>query len=214
MLASVDADRLVALASEHRLVIALVPMVGDFIPGGGPVLQIWGAVDRGCEHALTGCLHLAAERTLEEDVGFGIRQLVDVAERALSPGTNDPSTAIQALDQLHDLLRRLCVRRFPSPQRAGRDGVTRLIVPRPDFEDYLGLALNEIRRAGATSLQVARRLRVLLDDLEAVAPPARRRAIARQLSLLDDSVRAHFPDKRDAELALQSEAQRQHLLDS
>ena len=82
---------------------------------------------------------------MTQDAAFGFRQLVDIGERALSPGTNDPTTAVQALDELHDLLRRLAVRSFPSPVRLDEDGLLLLVLPRPSWADYVALAPDEIR---------------------------------------------------------------------
>lgn len=122
---------------------------------------------------------------MTQDAAFGFRQIVDIAERALSPGVNDPTTAVQALDELHDLLRRLARREIPSPLRLADDGSILLRVPRLGWADYVALALDEIRGYGAGSIQVARRLRYLLLDLKDVAPRFREEPIDRQLHLLD-----------------------------
>jgi uncharacterized membrane protein len=138
---------------------------------------------------------------MQQDTAFGFRQLVDIAERALSPGINDPTTAVQALDQLHDLLRRLAHRRFPAPTRKDEGGTVRLICPRPDWDAYVRLAVDEVREYGEGSLQVARRLRFLLEDLLRMAPAFRRAELVRQLVLLDASVGRGFPDPREATMA-------------
>jgi uncharacterized membrane protein len=112
------------------------------------------------EHVVVG-----TERTPHQDPAFGFRQLVDVAERALSPGINDPTTAVQALDQIHDLLRSLCTRAIPAGSRMDDSGQLRLILPRPHWESFVRLGLDEIREYGEGSIQIARRLRVILEDL-------------------------------------------------
>ena len=135
---------------------------------------------------------------MRQDVPFGLRQIVDVAERALSPSINDPTTAVQAIDQLHDVLRILVDRRFPEPWRADDDGRLRLVLPRPDWSSYVHLAFDEIRSSGQGSIQIMRRLRFMAEDLLAVAPSFRRRALQEQIELLDASIRRSFADRTDA----------------
>ena len=110
--------------------------LGQFVPEGAPLLDVHGAgaVD---DRALAGCVRLGKDRTMEQDVAFGLRQLVDVAERALSPGINDPTTAVQALDELHDLLRRLASRPLPDGVHHDTDDRVRLLTPAPQFGAFL-----------------------------------------------------------------------------
>ena len=180
----VQDDQLVDLARQGSARLRLVPRVGDFVPCGAPLIEVRGGDGLDDEAAVRAVL-LDNERTLHQDVAFGFRQLVDIAEKALSPGINDPTTAVQCLDQIHDLLRRLAGRPYPSGAHLDEDGELRLYVPSACWDDHVALALDEIRHWGAGSLQVQRRLRTLLLDLLEVAPPGRRRALARQLELLD-----------------------------
>jgi uncharacterized membrane protein len=197
VMVAVDEDRLLDVAAEARLVVRIVPLMGDFVAEGAPVLDVWSpqpAVDGG---ALLDCIAFADERTIEQDAAFGFRQIVDIAERALSPGVNDPTTAAQAIDQLHDLLRRLVGREFPSRARVDRSGELRVIAPRLSWEDYVDLAFDEIRLYSGRSLQVVRRLRGALTDLVAAAPADRAGALERQLKLLDRDVTREFDDPLD-----------------
>jgi uncharacterized membrane protein len=173
---TVDAGRLVAAARRAGVVLVLRAELGRFVPEGGPVLDVHGdgALD---DRAVARCLRLAKDRTMEQDVAFGFRQLVDVAERALSPGTNDPTTAVQALDELHDLLRRLATRSLPDGVHRDDDGVVRLVTPPPRFADFLHLALQEVDQYGADAPQVQARIDVLLDDLAAAARPEHLQAV-------------------------------------
>ena len=111
----VDIDELVDEAARCDVVLVLVPRVGQFVPEGAPLLQVHCASDaEGLNvERLRRFVALGRERTMQMDLAFGFRQLVDVAEKALSPGINDPTTAIQCLDQIHNLLRRLMDRNFP-----------------------------------------------------------------------------------------------------
>lgn len=196
-----DPDRLLEIAERCDVVIALIPMVGDFIGHDATIMQVWGELSEGDTQALVSALSVARERTLHQDASFGFRQLVDIAERALSPGINDPSTAVQVVDQLHDLLRRLAPRAIPGAQRVDDAGRLRLILPRPDWADYVALAVDEIRLYGMSSLQVVRRLRYLLEDVRSIAPIARHPPLARQLALLDAGLRVGFELDADRETA-------------
>jgi uncharacterized membrane protein len=172
---AVDERTLVAAAREGDAVLVLRVALGQFVPEGAPVLDVHvGPIDG---RAAAGCVRLGKDRTMEHDVTFGFRQLVDVAERALSPGINDPTTAVQALDELHDLLRRLATRPLPDGVHRDGDDLVRLLVPAPRFEDFLTLGLEEIEQYGADSVQVQRRIDAPLADLAAAAPPAHRSAV-------------------------------------
>jgi uncharacterized membrane protein len=90
------------------------------------------------------------ERTAEQDPKYPIRLLVDIAIKALSPAINDPTTAVQAIDQIEDLLRRLGRRDLDAGQARDAKGVLRLIFPMPTWEDYLALAFDEVRNMAPT----------------------------------------------------------------
>jgi uncharacterized membrane protein len=189
VLAAVDDRALLALAIEADVVIELVPSLGDFVVRGGALVRVWGAshldARRVREH-----IAIAEERTPQQDPAFAFRQLVDVAERALSPGINDPTTAVQAIDRIHDLLTTLAPRRFPSPARVDAAGRLRLFLPRPDWDALVHLAFDEIRQYGAGSIQVVRRLRAALDDLRAICAPERCAVLDLEQGELDLAVRA------------------------
>jgi uncharacterized membrane protein len=95
---------------------------------------------------------------------------------------------VQVLDELHELLRHLAGRAFPSPVRANAAGTPRLILPRPPWDDFVHLALEEVRQYGAGSSQVMNRLRALLDDCLAFVPPDRAPPLAEQRGLLQAAV--------------------------
>jgi uncharacterized membrane protein len=171
-LVGVDEERLATAASQGDRLLELLPSVGEFVPEGAPLARLWGGWDEAAIDEVRGAVGLGSERTFKQDAAFGLRQLVDIALRALSPGINDPSTAVMAIDRLHDLLRRLAVRRFPSRERVV-DGTVRLVLSRPGWDDYVRLAVDEIRQAGDGQSQVDRRLRSMLEDLRSVAPEDR-----------------------------------------
>lgn len=204
----IDERELMKLACDRDLVIELVPFIGDFVARGAPLFRVWGS-GRIELAELRDHVVFSHERTPHQDPAFGFRQLVDIAERALSPAVNDPTTAVQAMDQLHDLLRTLVVRPFPSPVRADESGRVRLILPRPDWSAYVRLALDEIREYGEGSIQVARRMRALLEDLIAIAPPDRLDILEEQLRLLELAARRGFATEEERRLASRANVQGQ-----
>ena len=156
------------LAARHDVRVQLLRAVGEFVPAGAPLMDVYGP-GRPEVSQLRRAVLLGRERSMDEDVGFGMRQLVDIAERALSPGVNDPTTAVQVLDQLHDLLRRLATRHLVPRRRTGADGTVLVEVPQPGFADYLDLAVGEIAYWGRDDQRIQRRLGVLLRDLHQAA---------------------------------------------
>ena len=108
------------------------------------------------ERTLLRGIRLATSRTVEQDPQYAIRLLVDAAIRALSPAINDPTTAVQALDQIEDLLRRLGGRQLDHGQAFDPLGMLRLTFLVPTWEDYLALSFDEIRQYGATGQRAAR----------------------------------------------------------
>ena len=186
----VDHRGLVETARESACTIELLPALGDFSPAGSPLLRIDppGAPLDAARAA--GMVELGPERTMNQDLAYGMRMLVDIAERGLSEPFLDPTTAVQAIDRLHDCLRQLVRRPFPDGRHTDGDGIVRLVVRELDWDGYVRLAFDEIREAGTTSPQVPRRLAAAIDDLLTVAPPDRREPLERQRVLLAAAVGA------------------------
>lgn len=167
----VNYGRLVAWAKSNDVVITIDRPVGEFLTEGQNMLRVWGTdeLEEGTTEKLFASIGVGAERQLWQDVAFGIRQLVDIAERALSPGVNDPTTAVQCIDELHRILRRLVQRQSPSPYIVDDEGAVRIVHHPQSIEGHVRLAVDEISHYGKDSLQVPVRLRRMLDDLEGVA---------------------------------------------
>jgi uncharacterized membrane protein len=183
--------------------LELVPALGEFVPAGAPLFRVHGSAADLDEARVHGALILKAERTLDEDVAYGLRLLVDIAERSLADSPfQDPTTAVQAIDRLHDILRQLAPRPFPDGRYRDAGGELRLTVPTMSWEAYVHLAFDEIRLVGAGSPQISRRLNAALTDLRSVAPAERRQVLDEQLELLATATRASLDDRRDAEMAL------------
>ena len=144
------------------------------------------------------------ERTFQQDPKYAIRLLVDIAIKALSPAINDPTTAVQALDQIEDLLLRLGRRDLDIGDFDDDAGRLRLVVPFPTWDDFLLLALDEIRSCGATSVQVMRRMMALVKHLTEVLPASRTAALQHWEHRLQSTMRDRLPmcdEKKDAAVA-------------
>lgn len=199
----IGTDALVAQAERADCVLELVPALGAFVPAGGPLFIVHGSPEHLDENRLFDALSLKPEPTLDEDVAYGMRLLVDVAERSLSESPfQDPTTAVQAIDRLHDILRHLASRPFPDGRFPDEDGQIRLLVKMMTWEDYVHLAFDEIRMAGAGSPQVSRRLVAALMDLRGVALPERIAVLDEQARLLRAATVEAMHDERDIRFAL------------
>ncbi len=199
---SVDARGLVAVARDADVVIELLPPIGDLVAPGSPLFRIDGdggsAVD---DRRLRDSVAVGDERTIRQDPAFVFRLLADISAKALSPGVNDPTTAVQALDQVELLLVRLAGRRLTPGEVDDRDGAVRFRFPAPSWEDFLSIALDETRMFGEGSVQVSRRLLALLEDLLRVVPDPRRAAVAEQLAILESSTKRSFGEAAERLLA-------------
>jgi uncharacterized membrane protein len=194
VVAEFDLRTLVDLARSAHAIICLQCSVGDTLMEGAPLASIHGGAGMVSETRLRSGIRLGPTRTFEQDPRYAIRLLVDVAIRALSPAVNDPTTAVQALDQIEDLLRRLGTRGLTRGFVRDEAGVVRVVFPAPTWQDYLELSFDEIRQYGAGSLQVQRRLRAALRGLAGTLPPGERRtAVHAYLEHLDEALdRAGF----------------------
>ena len=142
-------------------------------------------------------IELGGERIFEQDPKYAIRLLVDIAIRALSPAVNDPTTAVQALDQIEDLLLRLGSSNLDAGEFLDEDGKLRLVVPFPTWEDFLLLAFDEIRSYGSSSVQVMRRMKALVSDLMASVPEERRAALSHWQQRLQTTIKRSFEDAEE-----------------
>lgn len=201
MVMAFSVAELVKHGTDTNATIELVPQVGDFISQGDPLFRI--APAGGAVHAnrLRASVAVGAERTLDQDPRFVFRILVDIASRALSPAINDPTTAVQAIDQIHHLLLSVGRRNLGDGQVRDRAGTVRLLFGTPDWADYVMLAVSEIRQYGQASLQVNRRLRAMLEHLIEVLPQARRPPLCEELALLGIGVERSFKDEEDRKRA-------------
>ncbi len=204
VLQHVDVDRLARVGARLDIVVRVVPETGDYVPEGATVVEAWGSPDQDVHlrwEDVDETLGFGPERTMTSDLAFGYRQLADIGAKALSPALNDPTTAVQCVDRLHDLLRVEATR--PPIARVHRDddGRVRVVHSAISWDELLGLAFDEIRIYGSNSLQVVRRIRAALEDLYVVAGPRGAAALDNQVGLLDRAIRRSFSDQVDREHA-------------
>jgi uncharacterized membrane protein len=200
---------LVRKAVRHDCALEVVCSVGDFVPLGSPVINVYATRDQPDPRTLAGSIALGQERSIEDDPAFALRIMVDIAIRALSPAVNDPTTGVQLINQIEALMRDL----LPYLDAAGhlviadRRGAVRLVVPVRTFEDYLRLAVTEIRESGGSSTQVCRRLRSMLEAMIDITGPAFRPTVEAELAKLDRTIETHFTDLGDRAFARRPDRQ-------
>lgn len=207
VIARYEISALVKLAEESDALLVMECGVGETLVEGTALLKVHRARQPLDEQRLMHCIRLETSRTYEQDPKYAIRLLVDIAIRALSPAINDPTTAVQALDQIEDLLRRLGRRELDAGQVADARGIPRLIFPVPTWQDYLAVSFDEIRRFGGTSVQVVRRLRSVLVGLAEAVNAERRNAVLRYIEHLNFGVDRSDFDAQDRASALEEDRQ-------
>jgi uncharacterized membrane protein len=195
------------MARQSDSVVELIAAAGDTVLEMTPLIRVYGAREPMDEAALKGAIEVRSERTFEQDPQYALRLLVDIGIKALSSAINDPTTAVQALDQIEGLLIRLGQRNLEIGSFRDQAGMLRLILPRPTWENFLRLALDEIHSYGAGSVQVMRRMKALIKNLLSVLPPERHAAlrqwdqevqesIARSFVGMEEQIAASIPDRQ------------------
>jgi uncharacterized membrane protein len=207
VLLAFDEEGLLKLAQQADCVIELVPQVGDFIATDDPLFRIYAGGQAISEDSLRQSVAVGPERTLEQDPAFAFRVIVDIGAKALSPAINDPTTAVLAIDQIHHLLRQVGSRQLDTGRECDASGKLRLVYQTPDWEDFVRLAVTEIRHFGGASIQVARRLRAMLESLIRALPAERAVLLRQELSLLHRSAERFFVEPEDRSLAAVSDSQ-------
>ena len=205
----IDQGDLVELAQDEDAVITLDVYPGDYLVDGTPLGAAW-PVDGGrfdeetagrIADRVAGCVHLGFERTGSQDVGHGLRQLTDVANMALSPGINDPTTAIHALGHISSFLCDLTDRDLGADLLRDDDDRVRVVLGRPDLGAYVDLGISQPRRYGASDPQVMEKIFQVLLDLSYRAAPDQRPVVRGQLERVRVTVDAQSFDA-DERIAL------------
>lgn len=218
VLRDVHVARVCRVARRHGVVVHLLPRIGDFLVPGTRIVALHaehgaaGGTGRRVDTARVGracnrALSTGVERTFHQDLAFGLRQLVDVALRALSPAVNDPTTAVQCLDRVQQFLAEAGTRPLGLLLYGDRAGAVRLVQDLPTWRDLVRLGFVEIRNVAPGNPQVTRRMRAALEDLVGMVPEERRGPLREQLSLLEQAVERKTDDTRVREFALTADRQ-------
>jgi len=174
----VDLDRLIALAKAYGICVRLERRVGQFVPAGVPLARVSKperlAAD--CALHLLAALDIGPTRTMQQDIEFGIIQIVDIALRAMSPAINDPSTAITCVDQLGRITIKWISRVPPPSHYYAPPHVLRLVVPWMTFDNLLDTAFEQIRHYAAADVAVSLRLMRAFSDIASATQLADLRA--------------------------------------
>jgi uncharacterized membrane protein len=211
---SVDEDRLMALAQSVGGFLEIVNRPGAFATEGAPLARLHAAppLPKDFCEMLNKAFTLGPNRTMTSDAGFGMDQLVEVASRALSPGINDPFTAISCLNRIGEALSRLATRPVPSACRYDDDGVLRIVACPLLFPEMVNSAFDPIRQYGSSSLAVTLHLLYVLDVVAAQANgEENREALRRQARLVHDG-RSALSEPADREAVSERYARTMHSL--
>jgi uncharacterized membrane protein len=206
-------EGLMELATERDLIIELRQRPGDYVAPGATLARIWPKerVNDELERAINGAFLLGADRTQEQDLRFPLNQLVEVAVRSLSPGIDDPFTALQCIDHLSAGLASLARRHIPSAMRSDREGRLRLIARPTTFDEALRESFGPILESGRRRMAIVRRM---LEALEGLAGCAKRPEDQREIRIQADrilrAVNETLPDREDRALLARL---RQEVLD-
>ncbi len=207
-IAELDLSALVDLARQADGTIVMASAVGDTLVEGAPLLRVHGGLRPLPEDALLRAVRLARERTFEQDPKYPIRLLVDVAIKALSPAINDPTTAVQTIDQLEDLLRRLGSSELDAGYATDENGAFEARLPDPDLGRLFDARLRrdsavrrELGSGDAADAGGSRRPRRMAADED------RRQAVRRYLEQLDRAIETSAFDAEDQRMAMADDRQ-------
>ncbi len=185
----IDEDEMLAFAHDTNAVVRMEYAIGSYVTKGSVLVSVaeYSAsqqpIDKREASRLHQCYSIGNQRLIDQDAGFGLRQLVDIAVKALSAGINDTSTAIMCIDRLGSLLALLAGRDLGSPVRA-EDGQVRVIARRPDFASYLATAFDQVRTNAAEDEAIYLRLLVALHTVaQRTRRPDYHRVIGQQAEL-------------------------------
>ncbi|MGW2200961.1 DUF2254 domain-containing protein [Streptomyces sp. NPDC001774] len=204
VLRDVNVALLVRIAERHGVVLRVLPRIGDFVVPGTPILAVHGGT---VPRRIGAAVSVGVERTYHQDLGFGLRQLADIGLRALSPAVNDPTTAVQCLDRITQILAAVAERPLGAVHHRDRKGTVRLVQDVPDWTDLVDLGLTEIRGCAPGSPQVSRRMLAGIDDLLLLVPDVRREPLVRHRTLLTHLVERTEPETADRAFALEGDRQ-------
>ncbi len=184
-----DVPGLLRVAARRDLVVHLLITPGDWVQQDAPLFGVWpaSATDEETAAALNDQITVGAQRSIEQDPAFGIRQLVDVAVKAISPGINDPTSATDCIDRLGQIL--VAAGRRHAPYRSHRDerGVVRVWVPYRDWDELVQLSFDQLRQYGARNVDISIALATVLRTIVTAVPSTRHAALRQQAGLIGEA---------------------------
>jgi len=196
---TVDADALLAVARAHGTVVRMDRGIGDFVVAGAPLVSAidHGGLDDRITAELNAPFVVSRQRTVEQDVAYGIRQIVDIAMKALSPGVNDTTTAVMCVDYLAAILVRLAPRRIAAAHCLDQDEL-RVMARGPSFAGLVSESFDQIRQNAGGNVAVLLRM---LGALEAIASrtlsPDRRRVLGQTVEAIAEAAERTIDAPRD-----------------
>lgn len=199
----IEADSLITLATQADALLRLERRPGQYVVSGRPLVMVWpGArVTDGFAAQVNDAFTLGSQRNSAQDVEYAIHQLVEIAVRALSPGINDPFTAVACVDRLGSALSRLAQRKMPSPYRHDEQQRLRVLAAPVTFPEIVDAALNQIRQCARPSAAVTiRLLETIALVAEAVHRPADRDALRRHAEMIVRGAREGLPEEEDRQV--------------
>ncbi|MGE3777302.1 MAG: DUF2254 domain-containing protein [Pirellulaceae bacterium] len=182
---SIDEETLLVVARKHGTVVRMERSIGEFVVEGAPLTSLAGPSEPDDEVAaeLNAAFVISRQRMVQQDAGFGIRQIVDIALKALSPGVNDTTTAVMCVDYLGAILARLVLREIATPHRLDQ-GELRVMARGPSFESLLAEAFDQIRQNAEGNVAVLTRQVQALEAIAGQTGNARRRQTLRRQAVL------------------------------
>lgn len=205
---SVDTNGLIKFAEENNLILRMECGIGRFVPRGAALISLTN--DRNTSsldfkigdevvETLNGLFGIDRNRMIEQDVRFGIRQIVDIALKALSPGVNDTSTGVNCIQYLGDIIGELARKQFPLKVRSN-DSEPRVIVAAPTFEDYVKTAFDQIRISGKGNVAIFEQLtQAIAYSASCTADQSRRQILKKQIDLIADFANQTLDTKYEKE---------------
>lgn len=202
----VDPEALMKLAVQEKLLFHLPSRPGDYVVKSRPLAMAWPGerVTDELVSQVRDAFVLGAQRTASQDIEFSVNQLVEIAGRALSPGVNDPFTAITCVDRLGSALCRLAQRQIPSRYRFDEHGVLRMIARAPTFPDIVDASFNQIRQHARSNAAVTiRLLETIAVIAQVVRRPLDRAALQRHVAMIVRGARDGLPEAEDRKAVAQ-----------
>ena len=212
---SIDGDALLALARKHRTTVRMERGIGEFVVEGVPLVSVAGPgrLDEETAAELNDVYVISRHRTVQQDAGFGIRQIVDIGMKALSPGVNDTTTAVMCVDYLGAILARLVIRGIAPPHRLDQDEL-RVIARGPSFESLLAEAFDQLRQnAEGNAAVLTRQLQALETIAGQTANARRRQALRQQADLITAVAKSTITSPHDGAGVKAASERLSHVLD-